>query len=453
MSDRPQVVIVGAGFAGLDCARALAGAPVDVTIVDRNNFHTFQPLLYQVATSGLATSDVSHPVRGLFHDATNVGFRQASVAGVDWDAHHLLLDGQAPLPFDRLVVAAGAVTGWFGVPGAEQHAFPLYGLTDAIRLRNHVLRQFEQADTDPALIDRGVLNFVVVGGGPTGVETAGALTELFSMVLSRDFPHLDITRARVTLLEMADSVLTPFSATARRHGARELRQRGVSLRFGERVVAVDADGVDLATGERIPTRALVWAAGVRANPLAEALGVEQAAGGRIVVGPDLRIPGHAEAFAIGDVAAITAAPSRRATAGPALLPQLAPVAKQSGAYVGRLLRAEAEAAEHRGTPRSPRPVTPFRYRDKGTMATIGRRAAVADLPLGLRLTGTPAWLAWLVLHLLYLAGFRNRLTVLVNWAWSYLTYDRGPRLILGDPDDRPDRHPSQGDPPCGASSD
>jgi NADH:ubiquinone reductase (H+-translocating) len=421
MDDRTHVVIVGAGFAGLDCARALAGAPIDVTVIDRNNFNTFQPLLYQVATSGLAASDVSYPVRGLFHDAPNVAFRQGTVHGVDWDTRTLLLHGQDPMPFDRLVVAAGAVTNYFGVEGAERHAFPLYGLTDAIALRNHVLRQFEATEAHPELVDEGALTFVVVGGGPTGVETAGALTELFDMVLTKDFPRLDIALARVVLVEMSDTVLGPFSARARHYAAHQLRQRGISLRLAERVVRVDGTGVELASGERIATRTLVWAAGVRANPLAADLGLPQVGGGRIPVGPDLRVEGHDGVFAVGDVAAIGAGGSDD------LLPQLAPVAKQSGTYVGRLLRDEVEEP---GVART----RPFRYRDKGTMATIGRRAAVADLPLRLRLTGTPAWVTWLFLHLMFLVGFRNRITVFVNWAWSYLTYDRGPRLIV-DGDD------------------
>ncbi|HUF32569.1 MAG TPA: NAD(P)/FAD-dependent oxidoreductase [Acidimicrobiales bacterium] len=417
-----RVVIVGAGFAGLDCARALAGSRAEVTLVERNNFHTFQPLLYQVATAGLAAADVSHAVRGIVAGVDNVTVRRGVVTGVDWDQRTLELDGDHPaLPFDRLVLAAGAVAGFFGVPGAEEHGFPLYSLTDAIRLRNHILERFEAADEDPLLIDRGALTFVVVGGGPTGVEIAGALMELFEMVLRHDFPRLAVHRARVVLVEMADTVLGPFSPQSRRHGVEELRRRGVELRLGQQVASVAADALTLTSGERIDTSTLVWAAGVRANPLADALGVDQTGGGRIVVGDDLRLPGHPEAFAVGDVAAVLGPDGRP-------LPQLAPVAKQSGAHVGPVLRAEAEGTT------SP---APFRYRDRGTMATIGRRAAVADLPLGIRLSGTPAWLAWLGLHLLLLVGFRNRLSVFVNWAWSYLTYDRGPRLIIEASDPPP----------------
>ena len=415
---RPHVVIVGAGFGGLDCAKQLVNEPVDVTIVDRHNFHTFQPLLYQVATAGLASSDVAYPVRGIFQDAANVRFRTGTVTGVDWDARRLGLADGAEIGFDVLVLALGASTNWFGVEGAAEHALPLYSLEDAIRLRNHVIRQFERADADASMLERGALGFVVLGGGPTGVETAGALTELFGMVFAKDFRRLDVGAARVVLLEMSDALLGPFSGRAQRHAREQLQRRGVEVRLGERVTAVGPDAVTLASGEVIPTCTVVWAAGVRANPLADALGVEQARGGRIVVGPDLRIPAHPEAFVIGDLAAIQGA-------GGALLPQVAQVAKQSGTYVGKQVSRSL---------RGRTAVKPFRYHDRGTMATIGRNAAVADLPLHIRLTGFVAWVAWLFLHLLYLVGFRNRLSVLVSWGWSYLTWDRGPRLIL-EPDD------------------
>ena len=410
---RPHVVIVGAGFGGLDCAKRLVNEAVEVTIVDRHNFHTFQPLLYQVATAGLASSDVAYPVRGIFQDAANVRFRTGVVTGVDWDRHALALSDGAEVAFDSLVLAAGATTNWFGVEGAAQHAFPLYGLQDAIRLRNHVINQFELADADPTLLDDGALTFVVLGGGPTGVEMAGALTELFGMVFAKDFRRLDVGAARVMLVEMADAVLGPFSGRAQRHAIEQLRARGVDVRLGARVTSVAPDAVTLESGELLRTRTVVWAAGVRANPLADLLGVEQSRGGRIVVGPDLRILSRPEAFVIGDLAAI-------AGRGDALLPQVAQVAKQSGKHVGTTI-----ARSLRG-----RPTKPFRYVDKGTMATIGRNSAVADLPLRIRLTGFVAWVAWLFLHLLYLVGFRNRLSVLVSWGWSYLTWDRGPRLIL-----------------------
>jgi len=407
---RPQVVVVGAGFAGLDCVRRLVNEPVEVTLVDRNNYSLFTPLLYQVATAGLADSDVAHPVRGLFHDAANVRFRQATVTGVDWAERHVLVDAGAPIPFDHLVVAAGATTSWFGVEGAAEHALPLATLDDGVRIRNHVLQLFEQADADPSLLDRGVLTVAVIGGGPTGVEMAGALGELFSMVLSKDFRRLDVRRARVVLVEMADVVLPPFSDRAHRHAREALAARGVELRLGEAVERVDAEGVTLRSGERIAAGTVVWAAGVRAGALADVLGLPQGRGGRIEVGPDLRVPGHADVWAVGDVAGTG-------------LPQVAGVAKQSGRHVGRQIGRLVRG----------KPVQPFRYRDRGSMATIGRRSAVADMPLRIRLTGAVAWVAWLFLHLLYLAGLRNRATVLVNWVWGYLTWDRGNRLITGYP--------------------
>ena len=416
----PKVVVVGAGFAGLEVARHLHRQPVEVTLVDRNNFHTFQPLLYQVATAGLNAADVAHAARGLFHGQGNVAFRQATVTGVDWGARIVRLEGQSDLPFDHLVVAGGATVAHFGTPGAAEHGFPLYTLDDAIVLRNHIVERFEAADVDRGEIDRGGLTFVVVGGGPTGVEMAGALAELFAMVFRKDYPRLDVSRARVILLEMQDHLLSPFTERSRRHALETLRARGVEVRLGSQVASVSPTAVVLADGEELPCQTLVWAAGVRASPLAELLGVEAERGGRVPVGPDLRIVGHANGWAVGDIAAAHDRAGR-------LLPQLAPVAMQGGRHVAcqieRLL--------------SGRPTEPFLYRNKGTMATIGRRAAVAELPGGIRLWGGPAWLAWLSLHLVYLVGRRNRASVLLNWGWNYLTWDRGPRLIL-----RPSRRPS-----------
>jgi NADH dehydrogenase len=406
-------VVIGAGFGGIEVARQLQGRPVEVTLVDRNNFHTFQPLLYQVATAGLNAADVAHPVRGLFHGQANVHVRQAVVAGVDWADRRVLLDGQPDLPFDHLVLAAGARVTHFGTPGAAEHGFPLYTLEDAVSLRNHVVSCFERADADAPALDDGLLTFVVVGGGPTGVETAGALAELFAMVFRKDYPDLDVSRARVVLIEAQDHLLAPFSGPSREHALESLRARGVEVRLATKVAEVSEDVVRFADGAVLACRTLIWAAGVQANPLAAALGLTQDRGGRVVVAHDLSIPGHDDAWAIGDIAAARGADGT-------LLPQLAPVALQAGRHVGRQIgrRLDGRATET------------FRYRDKGTMATIGRRAAVAELPGRIRLSGAPAWLAWLGLHLVFLVGKRNRLSVLLNWAWNYLTWDRGPRLIL-----------------------
>ncbi|MFP5255444.1 MAG: NAD(P)/FAD-dependent oxidoreductase [Acidimicrobiia bacterium] len=409
----PKVVVIGAGFGGVEVARHLKGVPVDVTLVDRHNYRTFQPLLYQVATAGLNAADVAHPVRGLFHGQRNVAFRQADVTGVDWDGRVVHLDGQPDLPFDHLVVAGGASVTYFGTPGAAEHGFPLYTLADSVTLRNHIVERFEAADVDRGAIERGALTFVVVGGGPTGVETAGALAELFAMVFRKDYPHLEVARARVVLVEMQDHLLGPFAESSRRHALDTLRARGVEVRLGTKVAAVAAEAVTFADGEVLPCHTLIWAAGVQANPLASALDVPQGRGGRITVGPDLAIDGRPGGWAIGDIAA---AHDRKGE----LLPQLAPVAMQAGRHVARQITRLLEG----------RPTEAFRYRDKGTMATIGRRAAVAELPGRIRLRGAPAWLAWLGLHLVFLVGTRNRASVLLNWAWSYLTWDRGPRIVL-----------------------
>ena len=409
----PKVVVVGAGFGGIEVARHLKGVPVEVTLIDRNNFHTFQPLLYQVATAGLNAADVAHVVRGLFHGQRNLRFRQGTVVGVDWDARVVHLEGQPDLPFDHLVLAGGATVTHFGTPGAAEHAFPLYTLEDAVGLRNHILERFEAADADPTELDRGGLTFVVVGGGPTGVETAGALAELFAMVFRKDYPHLDVSRARVVLVEMQDHLLGPFTAPSRRHALDTLQARGVDVRLGVKVASVAADSVTFVDGEVLPCQTLIWAAGVQAGPLADAADVPQGPGGRITVAADLSIRTRPGGWAIGDIAA---AHDKRGFP----LPQLSPVAMQSGRHVARQIARVLDG----------KPTAPFRYWDKGTMATIGRRAAVAELPLGIRLRGGLAWLAWLGLHLVFLVGKRNRLSVLLNWAWNYLTWDRGPRLIL-----------------------
>jgi NADH dehydrogenase len=424
----PKVVVVGAGFGGLEVARHLAGRPVDLTLVDRNNFHTFQPLLYQVATAGLNAADVANVVRGLFHGDPNVRFRQGTVIGVDWAARQVELEGEPPLPFDHLVLAGGATVHHFGTPGAAEHGFALYTLADAVRLRNHIVERFEVADAQRAAggADPGELTFVVVGGGPTGVETAGALAELFAMVFRKDYPELDVSRARVVLVELQDHLLHPFHPQSRTHALDTLTSRGIEVRLGTAVAEVRPDAVVLGDGEVLPCRTLIWAAGVRPNPLVERLGLALGPGGRIVVGPDLGVPGHPGVWAVGDLAA--------AVDKGEVLPQLAPVAMQEGRHVAKQITrlGEGKATE------------PFHYFDKGTMATIGRRAAVAELPGGLRLRGGLAWLAWLGLHLVFLVGKRNRASVLLNWAWNYLTWDRGPRLLLRADDTVPAATPTAG---------
>jgi len=412
-----RVVVVGAGFGGLTLARALDARadgqePVEVVLVDQHNYHLFQPLLYQVATAGLEPADIAHAVRGIIRRAGSVTFRHSRVVGVDIAAGTVALADGGRLPYDDLVLAAGSVTATFGVAGAEQHALGLKSLAEAVSLRSHLLTQFERCDQDPALIGQGLLTVVVVGAGPTGVEMSGALAELISKVLSRDFPRLATARARVVLVEMADTVLAPFSAKLQRHAIAQLQRRGIELRLATSVEEVTPEHVRLSGGEVIATRTTLWTAGVRASPLADSIGLEQAAAGRIRVAADLSVPGHPEIWAIGDIAAARGADGR-------LLPQLAPVAQQAGRHVARQIRRR-----HRGLE-----TEPFTYSDKGTMATIGRRAAVAQLPFGVQLRGTLAWLMWLLLHIVTLVGFRNRVSVLINWAWNYVTWDRAARLI------------------------
>jgi len=413
MGARPHVVVIGAGFGGLAAAKRLEDEAVDVTLIDRHNYHSFQPLLYQVATAGLNAADVGYAVRGLFRRQQRVFFRKAQVVGVDWDAQQVLLRDEPPVSWDYLIIAAGSSTNYFGVPGAADYAFPLYGLEDAVRVRNHLLSLFEAAEARPDLIDDGALNLVIVGGGPTGVEVAGAMAELVEKVLRQDFHDMDVHRARVVLVEQAPHLLAPFSPKSQRYARKTLEARGVEVRLDTAVVEIAPDRLMFADGTELRTRLVVWAAGVRAGMLADEIGAAQGRGGRITVADDLSIPGRPTAFAVGDIADIDDGKGGR-------LPQLAQVAIQGGGHAAEQVLATIARRPHQ----------PFRYLDKGTMATIGRRAAVAELPVGLDLTGTVAWLAWLGLHLVYLLGVRNRVSVFVNWAWNYFTWDRGPRLIL-----------------------
>ena len=409
----PKVVVVGAGFGGLRVVEHTKDLPVEITVVDPNNYNVFQPLLYQVATAGLEPEEIAHPIRGLFHDQKNAHFRLAGISGVDWAAKQLQTHHNGDIPFDYVVFAAGTVTNDFGIEGIKQHAFSLKNLEEAVAIRSHVIRQFERADANPSLIDNGVLTFVVVGGGPTGVEMAGALSELFQMVLRKDFPRLQVGQAKVILLEALDKLIPAFDPSLQKNALEELQRRKVEVRFQQAVVKVTPEAVHLKSGEIIPTQTVIWAAGVKANPLAQALGVELTRGGRVVVNDDLSIPNHPNAFVIGDMAA------GKDTAGN-IYPQLAQGAIQSGKHVakqiGRVLRGE--------------PTEPFAYKDPGFMATIGRNEAVAQFPSGAKFRGFIAWLMWVGLHLISLIGFRNRVQVFVNWVYNYFTYDRSARLIM-----------------------
>ncbi len=413
-SRRPQVVVVGAGFGGLAAARALGRRPVEVTVVDRDNYHGFWPLLYQVATSGLSPDDIAAPVRGIVGRQLNTRVRLGTVAAVDLEGRRVGLDDGAELPYDYLVLAPGSSTTDFGIPGVADHAFPLKTLPDAVRLRNHILSVFEQADAaaDPA---DGALTIVCAGGGPTGVEMAGALTELVTKTLPADYRDLDLGRARVVLVEMADHLLGGFSPTSQAEALRTLRAKGVEVRLGAKLASVDGGGVTFADGTRLATRTVVWTAGIRANPLADAIGADKGKGGAVVVGPDLSLPHHPEVFVIGDMSYL---PGKHGEP----LPQLAQVAIQGG----------RRAAGNIGRLMAGRPTRRFRYHNHGIMATIGRSDAVAELPGGVAFHGMVGWLAWLAVHLVFLVGFRNRVVVLVNWAWNYLTWERASRVIVSE---------------------
>jgi NADH dehydrogenase len=411
----PRVVIIGAGFGGLSAAKLFAGTDVDVTIVDQRNFHCFSPFLYQVATSGLAPDDIAPNIRGIFHRAANIDVLQARVTGIDLESRRLLLADGLSLAYDYLILSTGSVSSDFGIPGVAEHAIPLKTVPNSVAVRTAVLERFEAANTDPARVDDGTLTVVIAGGGPTGVELAGAMAELFTKVLARDFKSLDIRHAHVVLVELADTLLHGFHADSQAEARRELRLRGVDVRLGVGVASVEADKVTLRDGSVIPTRLVVWAAGVKASPLGAVLGLPLDPAGRVMVSDDLSLPEWPEVFVIGDLAGSR---DRRGD----LLPQLAPVAMQGGRHAARTIRRDLVGKKRRR----------FRYVNKGVMATIGRRSAVAELPGGFHFGGTLGWLAWLALHLVELIGFRNRVVVLVNWLWNYVRWDQGNRIIVRD---------------------
>jgi len=411
-TERPHVVIVGAGFAGLEAAKALRDAPVRVTLVDRNNYHKFQPLLYEVAMAGLEPDDIAHNVRNIFQGNETVHFRLGTVTDIDPALQQVHLHGSEPLPYDHLILAAGAVSTDFGIPGVEEHAYPLKNVPDAVNLRNRVLRQFERYDRQREATGEGALTFVIVGGGPTGVEMAGAFVELFD-TLNNDFSEFDTReQARCILLEMEDHLLPPYKRPQQTYTRRVLEARGVDVRTGTAVERVEADRVFLSGGHTIPTQTLVWAAGVKASPVASMLGTEQAWDDRVIVNPDLSVPEHPTVYAVGDMAAIEGEDGYE--------PQLAQVAIQSGRHAAKQIQRDLR----NGTRES------FEYWDLGQMATIGRNAAVAEFAGGISFKGFFAWFLWVVIHIAKLVGFRNRLSAFVNWAYNYFTYSRSARLIL-----------------------
>jgi NADH:ubiquinone reductase (H+-translocating) len=414
---RPQIVIVGAGFGGLQAAMALANQPVEVLIVDRNNYHTFAPLLYQVATAGLEPGEIAAPVRGIFHKTTNVNFQLGEVSCVNpaQQTVHVQSNGEERVyHYDYLILAPGSVTNFFGLKEVQSQAFGLKNLPEAIALRNHVLLMFERAATerDPQVRAR-LMTLVVVGGGPTGLELSGALAELLGKVLRKDYPKLDLSQARVILVEATNHLLAQFPEALEKSAGQQIRARGVEVMLNAKVVRATDEAIILEDGTTIPTHTIIWAAGVQAEDIA-GLEVERPRSRRMRVLPTLQLPEHPNIYVVGDAALL---PDTKGNS----YPQLAPVAMQMGRRAGLNILAAIEG----------KALTAFQYHDRGIMATIGRSAAVAWVFNKIQLTGFLAWLAWLVLHLLYLVGYRNRANVLINWAWNWWTWERGVRIILG----------------------
>lgn len=416
MAQLPQVVILGAGFGGIGAVQKLRDAPIRLTIINKHDFHTFQPLLYQVATDELAPSEVGHPIRELLHRHRDWSFHQCNVQSVDLANKKVVVDSMPAIDYDYLLIALGALVNFHGAVGAAEHSFPLYTMPDAIRLHDQILKMFEAVDKNPSLIDDGALTFCIVGGGPTGTELAGAMSELLHAELSDDYPNVPIEKVRIVLFEHSPHLLAPFQPKLRDYALKTLTERGVEVYTGAGVSEVGPTYAKRINGEIVKTHTVIWAAGLQANPVAASLGIELAPGGRIPVGPQLQIKDHPEVFAVGDIALTIDAKSGHP------LPGLAAVALQEGRYVGKSI---TRLVDHQ-------PLAPFEYFDKGTMAQIGRGAAVVELPGGGTLQGAIAWLAWLGVHLSLLSGAEEKTSVFVDWGWNLMTHKRGKRLILSD---------------------
>jgi NADH:ubiquinone reductase (H+-translocating) len=416
---QPHVIIVGGGFAGLGCARQLAKHnEVQVTLLDRNNYHQFQPLLYQVATSQLTGTGVAYSFRALFRNHPSVDVKLVEVASIDpAKCTVTTTDGETRVG-DAVVLAAGSQPNFFGTPGADRHSFPLYSLNDAERLRSRIIAVFEAADRDPSLLDRGALNFVVVGGGPTGVETAGALADMINQTMSVEYRDLAVTRARVHIIDLGHTLLAPFSERAHDYVAKVLRRKGVQLHLEVKVTEVGPGRVTLADGTTIETRCVVWGGGIMAPPVAAAAGLPQGSGGRIDVLPDLTVEGFPRVYAVGDIANI-----RDQEGDP--LPQLGSVAQQSGVWAAKNLVADFAGEQRRS----------FQYRDKGIMAMIGRSglgggAAIAAMGKKRReVHGPIAFVAWLGVHAMLMTGVRTRIETFIDWLWAFFSKTRGPQVL------------------------
>lgn len=410
-SKRPHVVVIGGGFGGLEAVRKLRRAPVDITLIDRHAYNTFQPLLYQVATAGLNPGDITYFLRSVSARQSNVRFRKGEVIKVDPDRQTLAMDTGEALSYDHLVIASGVTTNWFGIPGAEEYALPLYTRRESLAVRDRIFAFLEQAAATGVERD---LRIVVVGGGATGVEMAGALAEMRNQGLGKVYPELDPANIHITLLEMADRLLLPFDPKLSRYAAKQLTKRSVDLRLSTAVSEVRADAVIVNDGTEIPADVVIWATGIKAPDVVASWGVPQGQGGRILVGTDLRVQGYENVFAVGDIA-VTPDP----------LAQLAQPAIQGGRHVGREIAAAVGGKPDRAS-------RPFRYRDKGIMATIGRSAAVAEISHVPKLKGFVAWMIWLFVHIISLLGHRNRITTLVNLSVRYLAWPRTFNVIVGE---------------------
>jgi NADH:quinone reductase (non-electrogenic) len=407
----PHVVIIGAGFGGLETAQKLAHAPVQITLIDRHNYHLFQPLLYQIAIAGLVPSQIAYPLRTIFRHQKNLTFQMGEVTSIDFNGRYIRTNGSV-IAYDYLVLAIGGQTNFFSVTGAEENGFQLKSIESATGTRNHLLRMLEQASREVDVEKRkALLTFVVVGAGPTGVETAGALAELITHVMTKDYPAMDLGDVRVILLEATGSVMATYPPELRKATMKLLENKGVEILLNTRLTDYNGQTITLADGGQIETCTLIWTAGVRSSELTDRLGVQQAASRRVRVDPTLQLPQRPEVFIIGDAAYLEDGQGQP-------LPMLATVAQQEAKFaaqnIQKILKSE--------TPE------PFQYKDPGLLATIGRNAAVARI-WGLSFSGFIAWVIWVVLHIYRLIGFRNRLVVLINWAWDYVFYDNQVRLI------------------------
>jgi NADH dehydrogenase len=414
--NRPRVLVLGGGFAGLGAARKLEKADVDVVVVDANDYHSFQPMLYQLATGLLDTTAVAHSLRDLFQHQENATVHQATVSAVDLDAREVQFADMAPLQYDYLIVGLGAIVQFFGCKGAPENAFPLYTVEDALRLRSRIVERWEAADRDPSLIEDGALNIVVVGGGPTGIESVGALTELYSGEFAQDYVDVTPDQARLILVEAGPTLFPMFKPDIREYAQHELEERGVEIMLGERVEKVEPTRVTLASGTVLPAHTLVWGAGLQANPLTGSLGLKLERGNRIPVDPELRLLDYPDVFAVGDAAWIIDAGTGD------VLPQLGSVALQAGEHAGENIARLVDGNEPK----------PFEYKDKGTMAAIARGAAVAQLHGGRTLKGKTAFLAWGAVHLTLLSAWDDRTKAMVDWTWSGFSHERSGRILVGE---------------------